>query len=198
MRFVFFLIALAAAVYAGYLHSNGASTYSSYSEQKLAQLEEAYDQAVHSAQGEQKDAILASQLMVERERTRRLHVKLALGTMGVCAMLAFVLTLLQRRGDLSATSQAHALDSGARESPAGAAMTREQAAALLGVQPNAPRAVIEAALQAQLAEREPSQLVGLDPTLKHNVLQQREELMQAGNVLLGRQELAFKTEPPRD
>lgn len=200
MRLVFFLLALAAAGYAGYLQFNTPSNYASYSEEKLVQLEAAYDQAVLSTKGEAQDTTRVAQLMLQRELTRRLHVKLSLGAAGVCAALALALTLLGgRRGSSDESSQAYDPSPSAREAPAGTApMTREQAAALLGVQPNAPRAVVEAALHAQLAEREPSQLVGLDPTLKHNVLQQREELMQAGNILLGRQELAFKTEPPRD
>ena len=197
MRIVFFLLALVAAGYAGYLQFHGPSTYASYSEAKLAQLEAAYDQAVLSTRGEAQDTNRVSQMYVQQELTRRLHVKVSLGAAGVCLVLALALTLLRGRGG-SRGEEEQASAPHPTASPGGTPMTREQAAARLGVQPHAPRAVVEAALQAQLAERDPSQLVGLDPTLKHNVLQQREELMQAGNVLLGRQELAFKADPTQE
>ena len=61
---------------------------------------------------------------------------------------------------------------------------RQKAAALLGVAPDAPPAVIEAALQAQLQQRDPSLLVGLAPDLKQLVMEQREELTRARDLLL--------------
>jgi hypothetical protein len=199
MRIVFFLLAVAAAGYAGYLQFYHPSNYTSFSEAKLTQLDQAYDAAISASRGEaERDANRLSQMLVQNELTRRLHVKAALGGAAVFLVLGLVMTLLRGRGgSREEQEQARVSSPTARDASGAPTMTREQAAALLGVQPNAPRAVVEAALQAQLAERDPSQLVGLDPTLKHNVLQQREELRQAGNVLLGRQELAI-TDPSQE
>jgi hypothetical protein len=61
---------------------------------------------------------------------------------------------------------------------------RNKAAALLGVTLTAPAAVIEAALAAQLATRDPDRLAGIAPELKAMVLSQREALVKARDLLL--------------
>jgi hypothetical protein len=63
---------------------------------------------------------------------------------------------------------------------------RQKAATLLGVSPGAPPAVIEAALQAQLQQRDPSRMDGLAPELQKLALQQREELVRARDLLLNK------------
>lgn len=197
MRIVLFLVALAAAGYAGYLKFGTPSLYTSYSPEKLEQLESAYEQKVNFAKGDQLDEDRVSLSLLREERVRREQVKWALGGAGAAFLLALVFTLVGGRGQAREDSR-RGEGSGPVAAPGSQVTTREQAAALLGVHPNAPRTVIEAALQAQLAEREPAQLAGLDPTLRDNVLRQREELRQAGNLLLGRQELAFRPDRPQD
>jgi hypothetical protein len=46
--------------------------------------------------------------------------------------------------------------------------------------------VIEAALQAQLQQRDPSRMDGLAPDLKKLAVQQREELVRARDLLLNK------------
>ncbi|HEX8822501.1 MAG TPA: hypothetical protein VF794_21420, partial [Archangium sp.] len=75
---------------------------------------------------------------------------------------------------------------------------RYKAAELLGVRPDAPPAVIEAALQAQLEDRDPSAVQGLSPELRQAFLERREALIRAGDLLLGRQELHTSTPPRQD
>jgi hypothetical protein len=61
---------------------------------------------------------------------------------------------------------------------------RQKAASLLGVAPDAPPAVIDAALQAQLQQRDPARLTGLAQELQDQALRQREELVRARDLLL--------------
>jgi hypothetical protein len=61
---------------------------------------------------------------------------------------------------------------------------RKQAAALLGVAVNAPATVIEAALQAHLRERDVARMDGLAPDLQRMMLEQREALIRARDLLI--------------
>lgn len=62
---------------------------------------------------------------------------------------------------------------------------RHKAARLLGVTPEAPPAVVEAALAAHLAAHDPSKLDGLAPDLRRMVLDRRGALQRARDLLLG-------------
>ncbi|PTL83466.1 hypothetical protein [Vitiosangium sp. GDMCC 1.1324] len=193
MRILLFLVALLAGGFAGYLQFFNKTPYSSYSKAQLDQLEAEHSRQLQSASGDAYDTHLISLAMIREERERPLKVQMALGGAGVSFITALVLTLVRsRRRDDSSRDEAQAPAHepvGHYASPSKA--SRAQAAALLGVRPDAPRAVIEAALQAQLAERDPALLHGLAPDLRQRILQQREELLQAGNLLLGRQEIPF-------
>jgi hypothetical protein len=63
---------------------------------------------------------------------------------------------------------------------------RHKAARLLGVSPEAPAAVVEAALAAQLAAHDPGKLNGLAPDLRRVVLERREALRRARDFLPGK------------
>ncbi|MDQ3264345.1 MAG: hypothetical protein M3Y59_11885 [Myxococcota bacterium] len=67
-----------------------------------------------------------------------------------------------------------------------AAERRHAAATLLGVTPNAPRAVIEAAFQAQLQERDRSRYDGVAVDLVRVAEEQRAQLQKARDYLLQR------------
>lgn len=196
MRTLLVLVALLAGGYAGYLGFVSKTSYSSYSPAQLDQLEAEYQRQLQTASGDAYDTTLISLMLIREERSRPLKVQAALGVAALSLVSALVLTLVgkRRRADTSG-------DEEPRESPepvghyrSPGKASRAQAAALLGVRPDAPRAVIEAALQAQLAERDPSQLHGLAPDLRQRILQQREELLQAANLLLGRQEISLPSD----
>ncbi|WNG41084.1 hypothetical protein F0U61_50830 [Archangium violaceum] len=193
MRTLLVLVALLTGGYAGYVAFFVKTPYSAYSQAQLGQLEDEYTRQYLSAEGDESEALRVSLSLIREERARPLHLKAALGAAGLSFLGALVLTLVQRRRraaeshDAYGSTQEHA-DPFSTQAPVA---SREQAAALLGVRPDAPRAVIEAALQAQLAERDPSLLHGLGPDLRQRVLQQREALVQAANLLLGRQEIPF-------
>jgi hypothetical protein len=63
---------------------------------------------------------------------------------------------------------------------------RQKAAKLLGVTVDAPPTVVEAALGAQLASRDPERMVGLAPDLRRLAVEQREALLRARDLLVGR------------
>lgn len=193
MRTLLVLVALLAGGYAGYRELASKTSYSSYSPAQLDELEAEHQRQLLKASGEAFETQQLSLTMLREERSRRLQVQAALGVAGLSFVGALVLTLVsflrgRRRAGASGDEepQSPAEPIGHYRSAGKAA--RAQAAALLGVRPDAPRAVIEAALQAQLAERDPVHLHGMDPALRQRVLQQREALVQAANLLLGRQQ----------
>jgi len=189
MRILLFLVALLAGGYAGYLGTVAKTSYSSYSPAQLDQLEAELTRQIDRTSGDTRDEHLVSLSILREERERPFKMQVAGGVAGATLLTALVLTLVSGRRKGSREEEepygAPAEGGGSRQ------MDRNRAAALLGVRPDAPRAVVEAALQAQLAEKEPSQLGGHDPSLRQKIHQQREELQAAANVLLGRREIAF-------
>ncbi|HYO54285.1 hypothetical protein [Archangium sp.] len=189
MRTLLFLVALLAGGYAGYLATFTKTPYSSYSLAQLDQLEAEHTRQVNRTSGDEHDANLISLMLIREELSRSLKIQVAGGVAGLSFVTALVLTLVGRR---RAASHDDEDSHGTPDDSVGSRQAeRNRAAALLGVRPDAPRAVIEAALQAQLAERDPSQLQGLAPDLRQKFLQQREDLLQAANLLLGRRESPF-------
>jgi hypothetical protein len=186
MRKLLFLIALLAGGYAGYLGTLGKTSYALYSKTQLDMLEQEHSRLVRQSRGDTTEHAVSLQLIrEERERPMRLYASAG------AAALAFVIALLLPRSSGRARGSDSGEDSRFVQHVGDPVLTgqgaRHKAAALLGVLPDAPPAVIEAALQAQLAAREPSQMEGVAPDLRHAVLEQREELIRAGNLLLGRQ-----------
>jgi hypothetical protein len=189
MRILLFLVALLSGGYAGYLATFAKTSYSSYSAAQLDQIEAEQSRQVNRTSGDERDQHLISLMLLREERARPFKMQVAAGVAGLTFVTALVLTLVSgRRKDSQPEEDAYGNPvetGGARQ------MERNRAAALLGVRPDAPRAVVEAALQAQLAERDPSQLQGLAPDLRQKFLQQREDIQQAAHVLLGRREIPF-------
>jgi hypothetical protein len=185
MRVLMFLVAILAAGYAGYLATLGKTSYAVYSEAQLTQLEAEHQRLLSRSKGDAADEQLLSLALVREERQRRL---LLYGSAGASA-LAFVIALVLRSRSRSFSADE---DSRFRQSVGDPELSREgaryKAAELLGVRPDAPPAVIQAALQIQLAERDPADMTGLDPHLKQAALQRREALIRAGDLLLGRHE----------
>jgi len=189
MRILLFLVALLSGGFAGYLATSGKTSYASYSAAQLDQLEAELSRQIDRTSGDERDEHLVSLMILREERERPFKMQVAGGVAGLSLLTALVLTLVSgRRKDSEQEQDAYGnpVDGGGARQ-----MDHNRAAALLGVRPDAPRAVIEAALQAQLTEKDPSQLGGHDPSLRQRILQQREELVAAANVLLGRREIPF-------
>jgi hypothetical protein len=198
MRWLLIMLAVGAAGTAGYFGAFVKNSFSGYSNEQLDLLER--EMAVEleqertgpsrkpkpsEARAEQQLWVQDRQQLILEERRRRLFFILALGVAGVTGVGAFLV-----RGGSSTPRLGTSYDEDSRLVAAvgDPAVLREgarqKAAALLGVVPDAPPAVIEAALQAQLQQRDPSMLVGLAPDLKQLVMDQREELTRARDLLL--------------
>lgn len=197
MRWLLLMVALGAAGTAGYLGTAAKNSYSGYSREQLELLENELSQelsaergAPRSTQGSAKRAerleqLALNQQLLQQERQRRSAFSLACGVAAAAALAAFLVrggpSLPRRRGSRGEDARLLATLGDPTVLREGA---RQKAAALLGVSPEAPPAVIEAALQAQLQQRDISRLEGLAPDLQKLALQQREELIRARDLLL--------------
>lgn len=198
MRWLLILVAVGAAGTAGYLSTFAKNSFSAYSSEQLDLLDRELSQELaqesgtsrpsknSAKQAERQAQLAANQQLLLEERQRRFSFYLALGLAGVTGVAA---TLL-RGGGSSSPKLRGSGDEDARllaaigDPAVLRAGARQKAAALLGVSPEAPPAVIEAALQAQLQQRDLSRLDGLAPDLQKLALQQREELIRARDLLL--------------
>ncbi len=178
MRFFFGLLGLAfvgGAIYFGALAKN---SYSAYSEDQLTQLGDGFARLERPT--EEQDF---SRTLFEEEKRRRMFFPLMI----VGAVLSAIGVYLTR-----AVRETFSDPEGARFAATvgnpGLMLegAKHKAAALLGVMPSAPAAVIEAALAAQLSSRDPAQMHGMAPDLQKLVLEQRDALIKARDLLLGR------------
>jgi hypothetical protein len=202
MRWLLILIAVGAAGTAGYLGTLAKTSYSGYSREQLDMLERELSQELQQTRNEgsrtqkaldrlaeAEERIRDGQQLIQQERQRRMLFYASVGVAGLAVLAAFFV----RGGGASAPDLR---GSGEEDARLLAAMgdpavlregARQKAAALLGVSPDAPPAVIEAAFQAQLQQRDPARAEGLPKDLQRLVLQQREELARARELLLGKQ-----------
>jgi hypothetical protein len=200
MRWLLIMLAVGAAGTAGYFGLFVKNSFTSYSNEQLDMLEReiAVEREQNRASSARKSKgsevrtqqqawVEDRQQLLLEERRRRLFFILSLGLAGICTVGAFL-----ARGGSSTPRPRTSSD---EESRLVAAVgdpsvlregARQKAAALLGVAPDAPPAVIEAALQAQLQQRDPAMLSGLAPDLKQLVMDQREELTRARDLLLNK------------
>ncbi len=121
--------------------------------------------------------------LLEAERHRR---KALLGVLAV-AVLATLGALIPRRGGPAASGDEERRLARAMGSPTALLEgERHRAAKLLGVALEAPPAVIDAALAAQLAAHDLGRVDGLAPDLRKMMLEQRESLRRARDLLVTR------------
>jgi len=187
MRWLLLVLALGAAAASAYLDTQGRSSYSSYSDAQLGELERELGQQMKK-KGREADGIFTEQLL-QQERERRAQARLAFnvaGGLGLATVGAFLLHAIgswraRRAARREQEYERRVVHQGFGNSPEDA---RRQAAALLGVSVTAPASVIEAALEAQLRERDVSRLDGLAPDLQKMMLEQREALIRARDLLV--------------
>lgn len=187
MRWLLLVLALGAAAAAGYLNTQGRNSYSGYSDAQLTELERELGQQMKK-QGRVVDTLFTEQLLQEeRERrgTARFMVNVA-GGLALATVGAFLLQGLGAWRSRRAERREQARERQVVHKGFGntAEDARKQAAALLGVTVNAPASVIEAALEAQLRERDVARLDGLAPDLQRMMLEQREALIRARDLLV--------------
>ena len=190
-RLVFVALAVLAAGGAWWLRRQGTgSSFGAYTGAQLDTLEAGYRAAMHAPPAPptstlvRADAALDAEIslgLLEAERHRR---RALLGAISL-ALLATLGALLPRRGGSSAgRSEERRLAQAMGDPAALLEGERHKAAKLLGVTVQAPPAVVDAALAAQLAARDLSRLDGLAPDLRHIVLQQRQALQRARDLLV--------------
>ncbi|MDC0712385.1 hypothetical protein POL68_28235 [Stigmatella sp. ncwal1] len=198
MRWLFLMLALGCGAAAGYLGLFEKNSFSGYSGEQLDMLEQELAEELAPAASPSRKRPLPlrddahhrlqdAQQRLQAERQRRQFFALALGGMGLFTLAAFFARSGPSRFRPRASTAEEARLLAAVGNPAvlqeGA---RQKAASLLGVSPDAPPAVIEAALQAQLQQRDPSRMTGLAQALQDQALQQREDLVRARDLLLNK------------
>ncbi|ADO68368.1 hypothetical protein [Stigmatella aurantiaca] len=209
MRWLFLMLALGCGAAAGYLGLFEKSSFSGYSGAQLDLLEQALAGELTPAgppsrkkppppSEAQQQRVQDGQQRIQAERQRRRAFALALGGMGLFTLAAIFVRAGPSRFRLRAPAGEEARLLAAVGNPAvlqeGA---RQKAASLLGVAPDAPPAVIEAALQAQLQQRDPAKMTGLARELQEQALQQRADLVRARDLLLNKPSPG-RTSPPQE
>ncbi len=158
----FFVAALAAEIY---LWRGFRTSYSGFSGEQIERFERA-----HRAKGPDDFEARFGLERIDLERRRRAGLWLVGGAAFVCALGAYLVPSRRRTASRGEEERFQAAFGDAGVLIEG---SRQKAAQLLGVTPNAPAAVLDAALQAQLAALGPS-----DP--------RREALQRAHALLLQR------------
>jgi len=189
-RFVFAALAVVTAGGALYLREqSGRTSFGAYSEAQLDTLESTY-RAVSQAPPTQgtlatrQEAALDAQLSLESLQTER-YRRRALRALLIVALLAVVGALLpRRRGSQGDRGEDERLRKAMGDPAVLLEGERHKAARLLGVTPEAPAAVIDAALAAQLAAHDPRRVDGFAPEVRRMMLDQREALKRARDLLV--------------
>jgi len=190
-RLVFAALAVLTAGGAIWLREQSSkSSFSSYSDSQLDTLEAGYravmrtPPAPRSTATSRLDAALDAELSLERLQTER-YRRIALRSLAMVSFLAVVGALLagRRRARRNRGEEAR-LRRAMGDPVALLEGERDKAARLLGVTPEAPPAVIDAALSAQLAAHDLGRLDGIAPEVRRLLLDQRESLQRARDLLV--------------
>lgn len=190
-RLVFAALAVLTAGGAIWLREQSSrSSFSSYSDSQLDTLEAGYravtrtPPAPGSTATSRRDAALDAELSLERLQTER-HRRIALRSLAMVSLLAAVGALLAGRGRARRDRGEEARLRVAMGDPVALLEgERDKAARLLGVRPEAPPAVVDAALAAQLAAHDLGRLDGIAPEVRRLLLDQRESLQRARDLLV--------------
>ena len=191
-RLVFAALAVLAAGGAFWLRERSStSSFSPYSDAQLATLAAAYRAVIDAppapgaTAAEQRERAIDAEVslgQLSSERHRRLAVR---GLVAVALLAVLGAALSRRRAPRGDRGEEARL----RERVGDPALLlegeRQRAARLLGVTPDAPREVIDAVLAVRLAAHDPSRLEGIEPEVRRMVLEQRDALQRARDLLVG-------------
>jgi len=190
-RLVFAALAVVAAGGAFWLREkSAASSFAAYTGAQLDTLEAGYRAVIRAppapgSLASHRDASLDAELSLERLQTER-HRRLALRGLAMVAILAVVGALLPRRGGGARRDRGE--DARLRKAMGDPAALlegeRNKAARLLGVTLEAPPAVVDAALAAQLAAHDLARMDGIAPEVKRLLVDQRQALQRARDLLV--------------
>jgi len=189
-RLVFAALAVLTAGGAIWLREkSSASSFSSYSDGQLDTIEAGYRRATRAPPAAatvaaRRDAALDAELSLEQLQTER-YRRTALRSLAAVTLLAIVGALLSGRRRTQRGSKEDRRLRKALGAPAALLEgERNKAARLLGVMPEAPPAVVDAALAAQLAAHDLGRLDGIAPEVRRLLLDQREALQRARDLLV--------------
>ncbi len=186
MRFVLGLLSLAAlGVWAWFLLGRVGSV-STFDEAKLAVLQEEADRVLASEEMGTPawlDAD-ASRALISQERMRRRVLWSGLPVASVLAIAALFAPKLRVRPRRDRKEEARLSEFLGGQRAEIAADARKSAAELLGITPNAPPELVEAAFQAQMRQRDPARYDGVAPDLVKIAESQRQQLVKARELLL--------------
>jgi len=190
-RLVFAALAVVTAGGAIWLREQSSRTsFSSYSDSQLDTLETGYRTVTRAppAPGitvrSRRDATLDAELSLEQLQTER-YRRIALRSLAMVSLLAAVGALLAgRRRSRPDRGEEARLRKAMGDPAALLEGERAKAARLLGVTLEAPPAVVDAALAAQLAAHDLGRLDGIAPEVRRLLLDQRESLKRARELLV--------------
>jgi hypothetical protein len=182
MRRILFLLLLGLSAGSVYVHTLARTSYSGLSEAQFSMAERELEKLARRKDERGLEARVELTFIEDERRRQQLAWALPAAT-ALVGLLTLVLSVAGRRRRLS-DEEVRLLGATGGED-FGTLVRKRQAADMLGVSPSAPSVVVEAALQALLASREPAQLQGLRPDLRDTLLAQREDLIRARDVLLG-------------
>jgi hypothetical protein len=168
---------------------SSASSFSSYSDAQLDTLEAGYRAVMRTppaaaSTAARRDAAIDAELSLEQLQTER-YRRTALRSLAVVTLLAVAGALLSgRRRTRPDRAEERRLRRVMGDPAALLEGERNKAARLLGVTPEAPPAVVDAALAAQLAAHDLGRLDGIAPEVRRLLLDQRESLKRARDLLV--------------
>ena len=168
---------------------SSASSFSSYSDAQLDTLEAGYRAVMRTppapaSTAARRDAAIDAELSLEQLQTER-YRRTALRSLAVVTLLAVAGALLSgRRRKRPDRAEERRLRKVMGDPAALLEGERNKAARLLGVAPEAPPAVVDAALAAQLAAHDLGRLDGIAPEVRRLLLDQRESLKRARDLLV--------------
>lgn len=186
MRLLLAVLSLAALGTWAYFLVGRVDSLATYDEPKLAALQQEADRVMASEQmgtSSWLDADVARTL-VARERMRRRVLWTGLPVASALAIAALFAPKRAARPRRDLKEEARLSEFLGGQSGELAAEARKSAAELLGVTLNAPPEVVEAAFQAQMRQRDPSRYDGVAPDLAKIAESQRQQLIQARELLL--------------
>jgi hypothetical protein len=182
LRVLLFTLALGFFGVAAYERFVVRNSYSSYSDPQLELLGGEME-TVTEAGGAAGDEARISRTLLDDERERRLTFW---PLVGAGTMAAFLGAAWRTRRSTAAPEEDQRLLSYLGNEEGAMPGGRQHAATLLGVAPNAPASVVQAAFAALLKERGLENLDGLAPDLKQMQAVRLQELQRARDLLLRR------------
>lgn len=183
MRAMLVLLLLVGSGLAAWCLSLGRTSFSRNSEAQLDTFEAEFARLDAGGELDRTLAFTRGVLVKERRRRLLLPTGIAVATVALLGLVALVRRPPRRRRVDEEDSR---LLTALGDPALALEGAKNKAAALLGVTRDAPAAVIEAALEAQLRERDPARYEGLAPSLLHIVAGEREALQKARDLLLRR------------